>query len=386
MLRSRLVLATFLVVACAACSQESPRRPRPPTHRRRLVDVALGADVLCAARTRRLQRAGAGGVRGCRDRVRRVHRRNDEFYAAGETTVAAKHFYQRYAVDWSTAWGNLAQIANSNVTVTGSTKTVWTKPKSIELDGSEGDTVVLRQLPRRVGPRRDAGRQGGRPAAVQGPARLHGPAGEASRRGPVALWDRGAGLDMLTRALGTLVAALVLPLVVAVPRAAADGDSPCPAGTEPVSVGSGVICVVVTDPGQPGQPGEPGEPGGGGQAPAGCYKNDGTEVPCQTDDGYWWPGYQCYAAPYDAPPGTPAWQGHTDGSLWQCTRCDPPARRVLQRADRLGGAGRRAGTTHARAARRHGPRSDAARAGGGAHGSRRTGTDVHRRRELALDS
>ena len=127
---------------------------------------------------------------------------------------------------------------------------------------------------------------------------------------------------MLTRAIGTLVAALELPVVIAMPRAAADGDSPCPAGTEPVSVGSGVICVVVTDPGQPGQPGEPGEPGGGGQAPAGCYKNDGTQVPCQTNDGYWWPGYQCYAAPYDAPPGSPAWQGHTDGSLWQCTRCD----------------------------------------------------------------
>jgi hypothetical protein len=127
---------------------------------------------------------------------------------------------------------------------------------------------------------------------------------------------------MLTRALGTLVAALLLPLVVTVPRAAAEGDSPCPPGTDPVSVGSGVICVVVTDPGEPGQPGSPGDPGDGGQAPAGCYKSDGTQVPCQTNDGYWWAGYQCYAAPYDAPPGAPAWQGHTDGSLWQCTRCE----------------------------------------------------------------
>ena len=129
---------------------------------------------------------------------------------------------------------------------------------------------------------------------------------------------------MLSRALGAAVAALVLPLLAVVPRAAADGGSTCPPGTDPVSVGSGVICVVVTDPGSPGQPGDPGDPGdsgGGGQIPAGCYKSDGTEVPCQTDDGYWWSGYQCYAAPYDAPPGTPAWQGHTDGSLWQCTRC-----------------------------------------------------------------
>jgi hypothetical protein len=72
-------------------------------------------------------------------------RRNDEFYASGDTTVAATRFYQRYAVDWSTAWGNLAQIANSDVTVTGSTKTVWTKPKSIELGGPKGDVVVLRR-------------------------------------------------------------------------------------------------------------------------------------------------------------------------------------------------------------------------------------------------
>lgn len=126
---------------------------------------------------------------------------------------------------------------------------------------------------------------------------------------------------MLTRALGSLVLALALPLVVVAPRSAADGDSQCPPGTTPVSVGSGVICVVVTDPGEPGNPGDPGDPGGGGQAPAGCYKSDGTEVPCQTADGYWWSAYQCYAAPYDAPPGSPAWQGHTDGSLWQCTSC-----------------------------------------------------------------
>jgi hypothetical protein len=70
---------------------------------------------------------------------------NDEFYAVGETTVAAKRFYQKYAVDWSTAWGNLAEVANNNVTVTGTTKTVWTKPKSIELGGRKGDVVVLRR-------------------------------------------------------------------------------------------------------------------------------------------------------------------------------------------------------------------------------------------------
>jgi hypothetical protein len=40
-----------------------------------------------------------------------------------------------------------------------------------------------------------------------------------------------------------------------------------------------------------------------------------------TGMGTWWSGHQCYAAPYNAPPGDPAWQGHTDGSLWQCSNC-----------------------------------------------------------------
>lgn len=129
---------------------------------------------------------------------------------------------------------------------------------------------------------------------------------------------------MLSRAFETLMVALLLPLLVTAPKAAALGDSGCPAGTNPVSVGSGVVCVVVTDPGEPasaGNPGNPGDPANAGQAPVGCHKSDGTKVPCQTHDGTWWSGNQCYAAPFNAPAGTPAWQGHSDGSLWQCTSC-----------------------------------------------------------------
>jgi hypothetical protein len=126
---------------------------------------------------------------------------------------------------------------------------------------------------------------------------------------------------MLSRALGTLIAALVLPLLVAAPRAAADTGAECPPGTNPVRARSGVICAVASDPGKPGQLGHPADPAGVERAPTGCHKSDGTEVPCRTDQGSWWSGAQCYAAAYDAPPGTPAWQGHSDGSLWQCTSC-----------------------------------------------------------------
>ncbi|GAB3662545.1 hypothetical protein GCM10027596_24210 [Nocardioides korecus] len=72
-------------------------------------------------------------------------KRNDKFYAAGQTTGAARKFYQRYAVDWSTAWGNLAQVANNKVRVTGTTTTVWTKPRSIKVDGSRADVIMLRR-------------------------------------------------------------------------------------------------------------------------------------------------------------------------------------------------------------------------------------------------
>jgi hypothetical protein len=127
---------------------------------------------------------------------------------------------------------------------------------------------------------------------------------------------------MLSRALGTLVAALALPLLVAAPRAAADAGAECPPGTNPVRAGSGVICAFARDPGESGQLGDPGDPAGVEQAPTGCHRSDGTEVPCQTDQGSWWSGAQCYAAAYDAPPGAPAWQGHSNGSLWQCTSCE----------------------------------------------------------------
>lgn len=126
---------------------------------------------------------------------------------------------------------------------------------------------------------------------------------------------------MLTRALGPVVTMIVVSLIVAAPRADADGGPACPPGSQPVQVAGGVVCVVVTNPGQPADPGDPGE-GSGGDGPGGCFKADGTEVPCKTDDGYWWSAYQCYAAPYDAPPDDPAWQGHTDGSLWTCSSCE----------------------------------------------------------------
>ena len=144
MLRSRLWLATFLVVTCAACSDGGASSA--PT------DSPSSTSSAPSASTSSVPPELAGYSEQERAAYETAvteydafTRQNDKFYATGETTLAAKRFYQRYAVDWSTAWGNLAQIANNNVTVSGSTETVWTKPKSVELGGPKGDVVVLRR-------------------------------------------------------------------------------------------------------------------------------------------------------------------------------------------------------------------------------------------------
>lgn len=144
MLRSRLVLATFLVVACAACSDEGPS-PTPTADPPSTSSAPTGSTSSVPPELAGFSEQERAAYETAVTEYDAFTRQNDKFYATGETTVAVKRFYQRYAVDWSTAWGNLAQIANSNVTVSGSTETVWTKPKSVELGGPKGDVVVLRR-------------------------------------------------------------------------------------------------------------------------------------------------------------------------------------------------------------------------------------------------
>lgn len=124
---------------------------------------------------------------------------------------------------------------------------------------------------------------------------------------------------MLKRLIAMAIASVAVALVWNPTSARADGG--CPAGSAPVQTQGGVLCVVVTDPGTPDHQGTPGTPDNGGQQPVGCFKSNGAEVPCRTNFGVWWPGPQCYAEQYDAPPGSPAWQGHSDGTLWMCTSC-----------------------------------------------------------------
>lgn len=144
MLRSRVVLATFLVVACAACSQSggssgpSPS-PDPTTSAPSAPTSSVPPDLVGYSEDERAAYEVAV------TEYDTFIKRNDAFYAAGETTVEAKDFYQRYAIDWSTAWGNLAQVVNNGIIVAGITRTVWTRPLSIELGTAKGDVIVLRR-------------------------------------------------------------------------------------------------------------------------------------------------------------------------------------------------------------------------------------------------
>jgi hypothetical protein len=122
---------------------------------------------------------------------------------------------------------------------------------------------------------------------------------------------------MLRRLL--IVALMVTAMSVLYGLSSATADpSGCPGGTTAVQIHGGVICVRVESPGQPGHSTTTTHPS---VSHSGCFRSDGHRVPCHTNLGRWWPGAECYAAPSPAPPGSPQWQGHTDGTLWVCTSC-----------------------------------------------------------------
>lgn len=144
MLRHRVVLATLLVVVCAACGDDSgAANPAPGASSTASPSSGTPSDGSSdlAGYTADEQTAYDEAVTA----YDRFIKRSDGYYAAGETTVEAKQFFQRFAVDWSTAWANLAKVANNDVTVGGTTRTLWTKPRSIELKTAGGDVIVVRR-------------------------------------------------------------------------------------------------------------------------------------------------------------------------------------------------------------------------------------------------
>ena len=105
-------------------------------------------------------------------------------------------------------------------------------------------------------------------------------------------------------------------VVLLAPAAWADGR--CAPGSTSINANGGVICASVHSPATPaaGQ-----ETSTTTAKAAGCFRTGGKQVPCRSAWGTWFSGPQCYGAPMSAPPGSPAWQGHSTGSIWSCTTC-----------------------------------------------------------------
>lgn len=144
MLRTVLVVASFLVMTCAACSDGETAKPPPPSAPPNETPTSSTspsvppelAGYTAAERETYAEALAAYNI---------FIERNDAFYAAGRTTLEAKSFYQKYSIDWATAWGNLGQAANNQIRVRGKAVTVSTKPVSVELGADGADSVVLRR-------------------------------------------------------------------------------------------------------------------------------------------------------------------------------------------------------------------------------------------------
>lgn len=80
--------------------------------------------------------------------------------------------------------------------------------------------------------------------------------------------------------------------------------------------------VHVTPPSKPGHPGTPGKHRKQTEAKTVCEFDGDAQKCLDTILGYWSNEHQCYLRRSNPQPpaGDPSWEGHTDGSIWDCTR------------------------------------------------------------------
>jgi hypothetical protein len=140
-LRPRVALATFLVVACAACGSNSVD-PAPVITTSPSMTAPTKASSVppeLAGFTAQQRTAFEQALAAYDSFVKR----SDGFYSDAQTSVAAKNFYQRMSIDWATAWSNLAQAADNHITVSGPTRVLWTRPVRIRLGTMTGDSITI---------------------------------------------------------------------------------------------------------------------------------------------------------------------------------------------------------------------------------------------------
>lgn len=142
----RMLMATFLVLPCVACSgnadettpPSSPKpsasaRPSPPPTTPTVPSYLSGYTV----EERQGYAAALADYQEYRVLEARLERR-------ATAPRAARRFYQEYTADWVTYWAVRKQWADAGVRVLGMPETVWHRPALIRLSGDGGGTVRIR--------------------------------------------------------------------------------------------------------------------------------------------------------------------------------------------------------------------------------------------------
>jgi hypothetical protein len=144
MLRSRLVLATFLVVACAACGSKAadpaPTATSLATTSAPSVPTSSGATEL-AGYTEAERRAYDEAVRA----YTAFMAENDRLLAEGTAGAEAVTFFQHNSTNWSQAWDGQKKFADLGVRVTGPTRVLRTQPVRIDIGPNARRVVVLKR-------------------------------------------------------------------------------------------------------------------------------------------------------------------------------------------------------------------------------------------------
>ncbi len=136
---------TSLLLACASCgggnsSAGSPppspsSSPSPSPSRSQTVPAYL------AKYTVQERMAYAEAVAA----LHRFTRTDDRILGQGKLTSKQAAFYRRNSINWVEDWANLAQLVNKHIVFKGTTKEVWVRPLSINLNANRGELVELRR-------------------------------------------------------------------------------------------------------------------------------------------------------------------------------------------------------------------------------------------------
>jgi len=142
MLRSRVSVATFLVVFCASCGSSTAntasRSTSPATTSAPTAPVSSGQTAL-AGYTKAERRAYDEAVTA----YTAFMAENNRLLARGRAGALAVAFFQHYSSSWSEAWNGQKKFADLGVKVTGPVRVLSTRPVSIAVGSGSRQTILL---------------------------------------------------------------------------------------------------------------------------------------------------------------------------------------------------------------------------------------------------